>query len=619
VLPLQDSISSLTKFVRRWHWFFAGALLALMFGLSLGAMSGDSAIVDEVAHIPAAYSYLHYGDYRLNPEHPPLMKDLASVPLQFMNLMFPDYLPAWTTDVNGQWELGWNFLYHIGNDAAAILFWSRLPILLVAVAFGLWLYWYARRRWGTGVGLMTLAFYALSPNILGHDHFVTTDLGATVFTLAALLGFAWFMEKPSWRRVLALSGVLALAQLAKFNGVLLYPFLGLVALVVAAWRPEPKRLAQRVWLYLGRFVSASALSLLWIWIYYVPQTINMPAEVQDKLIQGSLVDQRFQWVVHALSSMNDISIFKPLAQYLLGVAMVFGRVSGGNVAYLNGTAKNGSFLAYFPELFMVKTQVALLILMAVVAGAVAVLAWRKRHSAPLLERLSASVQAHLAEWTMGGYALFYFLLAVVGNLDLGIRHVLPVYGPVFLLTAIGTVHLAGRIRHVKWQARFKLGVIVLMVWYGLSTLIAYPSYTAYFNELIGGPDNAGKYFSDSNVDWGQDLIRLKEYVDENPQIQHIAVDYFGGGVPAYYFCERAKDSAGNPIYTAAGYDCTHSKFEEWHSQYGRYTGEYIAVSETFLENDRYYAALNGTEGYAYLRAMEPIAEIGHSIYVYRLH
>jgi hypothetical protein len=193
-----------------------------------------------------------------------------------------------------------------------------------------------------------------------------------------------------------------------------------------------------------------------------------------------------------------------------------------------------------------------------------------------------------------------------------------VYGPVFLLTAIGTVHLAQRIKNGEWRARFKLGVILLMIWYGLSTLIAYPSYTAYFNELIGGPDNAGKYFSDSNVDWGQDLIRLKDYVDENPQIQHIAVDYFGGGVPAYYFCERAKDSSGQPILTSAGYDCTHSKFEEWHSQYGRYTGDYIAVSETFLENDRYYAALNGTEGYAYLRAMEPVAQIGHSIYVYRM-
>src|SRR4051812_6703621 len=111
------------EFVREWHGLIAAALLAAMFGLGLGSMVGNSAIVDEVAHIPSGYSYLHYGDYRLNPEHPPLIKDLAGLPLQFMHLKFPDNEPAWTTDVNGQWEAGWNFLYHEGNNADAILFW----------------------------------------------------------------------------------------------------------------------------------------------------------------------------------------------------------------------------------------------------------------------------------------------------------------------------------------------------------------------------------------------------------------------------------------------------------------------------------------------------------------
>src|SRR5689334_12990603 len=111
------------EFVNGWHAYLAAGLLVLMFGLGLTAMAGNSAIVDEVAHIPSGYSYLHYGDYRLNPEHPPLIKDLAGLPLQFMNLKFPDYEPSWTTDINGQWESGWNFIYHIGNDADQIIFW----------------------------------------------------------------------------------------------------------------------------------------------------------------------------------------------------------------------------------------------------------------------------------------------------------------------------------------------------------------------------------------------------------------------------------------------------------------------------------------------------------------
>src|SRR6266566_1451680 len=97
-------------FVQRNHVWVAGGLLALMLGLGLASMVGNSAIVDEIAHIPAGYSYVHFGDYRLNPEHPPLIKDLAGLPLQFMNLKFPTDRKEWTTDVNGQWQAGWDFI-----------------------------------------------------------------------------------------------------------------------------------------------------------------------------------------------------------------------------------------------------------------------------------------------------------------------------------------------------------------------------------------------------------------------------------------------------------------------------------------------------------------------------
>jgi hypothetical protein len=213
-------------FVVARHLYVAGAMLALMFGLGISSMAGNSAIVDEVAHIPAAYSYLHYGDYRLNPEHPPLIKDLAGLPLQFMHLKFPDNRPAWTDKVNGQWEAGWDFLYHLGNDADAMLLWARLPIVVLAVGFGASLYWFCRRRWGTAVALMTLFFYCLSPNLLAHSTVVTTDLGASVFIFLAIATFARFTDKPHWDNVLLLSLALAGAQLAKFSSALLYPLLG---------------------------------------------------------------------------------------------------------------------------------------------------------------------------------------------------------------------------------------------------------------------------------------------------------------------------------------------------------------------------------------------------------
>jgi hypothetical protein len=90
--------------------FIALGMLGLMFILMFFSSWNDATTFDEVAHIPAGYSYLTQGDYRLNPEHPPLIKDLAAIPLLFLKLNFPTNIKAWTEDVNGQWDIGRIFL-----------------------------------------------------------------------------------------------------------------------------------------------------------------------------------------------------------------------------------------------------------------------------------------------------------------------------------------------------------------------------------------------------------------------------------------------------------------------------------------------------------------------------
>src|SRR3990167_4433501 len=114
--------------------FILFAIVAAAFLLMLWASSSDSAIMDELAHIPAGYGYVHNLDYRLNPEHPPLIKALAGFPLLFLDLKFPTDSPAWKTDINGQWVMGANFLYESGNDADLIIRTARIaPILLTLI------------------------------------------------------------------------------------------------------------------------------------------------------------------------------------------------------------------------------------------------------------------------------------------------------------------------------------------------------------------------------------------------------------------------------------------------------------------------------------------------------
>lgn len=612
--------TQLVAFIKQWQLAIAGGLILLMAILGIGSMVGNSAIIDEIAHVPSAYTYDRYGDYRLNPEHPPLIKNLAGLPLQFLDVKFGSDLVSWTKDVNGQWEAGWYFLYHLGNNPDVILFWSRLPIMLLALGFGAALFFLVRARWGVGVALLTLFFYALSPNFLAHSAFVTTDLGASVFIFLALMAFAYYVERPSkqtfWILALALVG----AQLAKFSSVLLYPFMGVLS--VAAVFVMPKKWPTKwpeIWqgakTYVGGFLGASVVSLGGIWLYYIPNTWNMPANVQDALIQVSVTNDTYRGVAEFLMSINNIPLLKSIGQYILGLLMVFGRVAGGNVTYFNGEVTNQSFHWYFPELFALKTQVALEIMFVAVVVVVAVRTLRSKRK---FTSLATHMRTHVAEWALAGFGLFYFGISVAGNLNLGIRHVLPVYVPFFVLTAIGVIMLMRKALATK-RAPLAAGVFaVLLAWYAGSTVVNYPNFISYFNEIIGGSGNSGKYFSDSSVDWGQDLKRLKTYVDKHPEINHLALDYFGGGLPQYYFCQRKYDDNGRLVATSAGYDCSKSVYEEWHAQYGRYTGEYIAVSETFLQNDRFYAELNDRPGYEYLREQEPMVKIGNSIYLYKL-
>ncbi|MBI3983736.1 glycosyltransferase family 39 protein [Candidatus Microgenomates bacterium] len=601
-------IKRLLQLVENYHGWLAGAILLLMTGLGLASMAGDSGIVDEVAHIPAGYSYVKYGDYRLNPEHPPLLKDLAGVPLLFMDVEFPTDIPAWTTDVNGQWESGWHFIYHRGNDADAILFWSRLPLLLLSVGFGWIFYRFTLKRFGHYAALLAVFLYALSPNVIAHARLVTTDMGATIFIFLAFMAFLRYLEKPGWKTLMVAALALAGAQLAKFSAVLLLPFFGLMALVFVLIKAG--RWRHRLWRYGFGYLAVLGLAGGLIWLFYIPHVWNLPLVVQDRLIEGSLHGGWVETVSQWLIGLNDLPGLKALAQYILGVLMVFNRVGGGNTTYFLGEVTNQSFVWYFPLTFLIKTPIASLILMAL-SGFYALGQYLRHTPFKVWTKFKSYARQHYLELFSLLFIAFYTYTSVTGNLNLGIRHLLPLLPFIFMLVGKKISELATQRR---WLAPVVGG---LLVFYLYSALASFPSYIAYFNELIGGPANADKYTSDSSVDWGQDLKRLAQYVAARPEIKEVAVDYFGGGEPKYYFCDRRTDPAGRLI-SEANYDCRNSVYRQWHAENGLPTSGYIAVSETFLMNDIYWSTLRGDNGYAELRSRQPVAKIGYSIYLYKL-
>ena len=606
-------------FIYSFHPYIAAAILVLMICLSFFTMRGDSAIVDEIAHIPAGYSYLKYGDYRLNPEHPPLLKDLAAAPLLILNPKFPDQIAAWTRDANGQWEAGWNFLYHIGNDADAILFYSRLPILTLGLLLGVCLYLFCLKRYGPPTALLALALYALSPNIIAHNHFVTTDLGIAAFTFFAVWSFLEWLKSPRSPKHIALATVFfALAQVAKFSAVMLVPFfivlVGLKIVVALRGKDLRKLLAH----YGLGLLTIFGVGGVLVWLFYVPHTINMSAAMQDKLITSSLPTGYYNLYGKYLAQLNDIAILKPLVQYLLGVFMVVNRVQSGNITYLLGHVTNQSFPLYFPVSFILKTPLPMLVLIitTVVAG---IVGYVRKTPLRVWSNFKTYAKSHFAELTFMLFILYYSYISITGNLNLGVRHLFPMMPFVFILVAKKSVDLYHSVSKQNYKTAIGIGLSVLVAWYGLGTVLQFPAYVPYINEAFGGSSQGSRYLSDSNVDWGQDGKRLVEYVNSNPEIDKIAVDYFGGADMRYYFCKRRYDDQGVLIANSTSYDCGGSKYIEWHVNYGRPKTKYIAVSETYLVSDLFYQKYKPRPyDYQWLRDKQPVKRIGDSIYIYQV-
>jgi len=162
-------------------------LLIFVFVLAFFSVKDDSLTMDEVVHLPAGYSYLTQKDMRLNPEHPPLIKDLGALPLLFINasansaqekIKFPSEISAWKNDINGQWDFGRYFLYNIGNPTDKMILWGRMPMILILILLGFFIFKWTKELFGNRAGLLALFLFSFSPTLLAHGRLVTTDVGA---------------------------------------------------------------------------------------------------------------------------------------------------------------------------------------------------------------------------------------------------------------------------------------------------------------------------------------------------------------------------------------------------------------------------------------------------------
>jgi len=253
----------------------AGLILAFVFVISFFAVKGDSLTMDELPHLSAGYSYLTQKDMRLNPEHPPLLKDLAALPLLFIrDIKFPAEVKSWQEEINGQWDFGREFLFRSGNPADQMIFWGRIPMILILILLGFFLFKWAKELFGNKAALLSLIFFALSPTFLAHGSLITTDVGAAAGILIASYYFLKALQSPNKKNIIIAGLAFGLAQLLKFSVILLVPLFGFLALVW--WLQKKGALKQTI----KTLILVFLIGFLLIWPVYQYHTLNYPPEKQ---------------------------------------------------------------------------------------------------------------------------------------------------------------------------------------------------------------------------------------------------------------------------------------------------------------------------------------------------
>ena len=626
---------------RQLVWPAATFLLAVMLLLMLASTQGDSLTFDEPAHIAAGYAYVRYRDARLNHEHPPLVKVLAALPLLAAAPRFPLASSAWQEANNGQWETAHIFLYESGNDPHRITALARLGPMAIALVLGLVLFLWTRRWAGDGAALLALFLLVFSPTILAHGRLVTTDVAAAFGVLLASLAFTRFLTAPGVKTGFMAGMGLGLALLCKFSTVLLIPLmLGCTLLWMCL---EPRRVRRYLLGIIFIGVNAALLVLLcylWTTGNYPPdrqfrdtymalfwvndgpmgRTHEEPREVDFPLLQrdprrdvlACMGLRPARGISRLKRCPSDVVIFmadKPLLRawghYLYGLIWTMQRASLGTSAafpfYFLGEVSTTGQTSFFPIVYAVKEPLASSVLLA---ATLSLALLRLRSSALSLKATGTWLRGHPTETFMLGWLALYWYVSITANLNIGVRHLLPVFPFTFMLVAREvsrwlTQHGGSVFPHQATVCIKGIGVASLLLWQCLSVVSVFPSFLAYFNEASGGPGEGGRYVVDSNLDWGQDLRRLGAFVGAGG-IEKIAVDYFGQSSPAYELGE---------------------KYVPWRSALGPYDG-WLAVSATVLmvAQARWAPDLGHRveDSYQWLVNKEPVAKIGYSIFVFDL-
>jgi 4-amino-4-deoxy-L-arabinose transferase-like glycosyltransferase len=483
---------------RRWAIVLAVvALLGEMAFAMVTAAVSQTPTIDEPVYMGASVVYLQQHSLRDNPEHPPLGKLIIGMGSAFGH---PRLDPSFD-GTDG--AIGQRLLYESGNDAQRLLLLSRLPMIVLTLLFGLVVFAFARDLTGSVGGVVALALYAFSPDLIAHGSLATLDVPTAGFLLTSAW-LLWRARRRPWLYLPFAGAALGAALATRMSALPAVPVVLLLA-ILSVWSAGDARGLRRLGAGLIAAAGVAVVAIAVVWATYLA------------------VDPRLRWTppatmpaLHGLGGL--VADLLPFPQpYRDGVRIQFGFEASTWHGFLFGRHYAGSLWYYLPAALLVKTPLGMLALW--VAGAVAVMS-RLRPAAPYV------------------LVLPLVLLAAMLNeaRDFGVRYV--IFMPMFFAVA------AAGVTAVRW--RWSRAVTAALVAYvAVSSLLAYPYYLPYSNEAFGGSAKTYLRLHDSNVDWGQDLGRLADRLRQRYPGERVWLVYKGSGVPSYYGI-NASDPRGVP-------------------------------------------------------------------------
>ncbi len=590
--------------------FFVAVLLTVHAGLLAWSAYCHSPTIDEVGHLVSGLSHWELGRFNLYCVNPPLVRLVAALPV----------LPAkphtdWSKanqdpHARAEFDIGREFIAANGPSSFWYFRWARWACIPFSLLGGYICFRWARELYGLWAGYLALVLWCFCPNILAFASLITPDAGAAALGLTAAYFFWLWLKNPGWSGAFFAGLFLGLAELTKMTWVVLFPLWPLLWLVYR-WPFSGLSLKARV-RETGQLVLVLSLGLYLLNLGYgFDHTFARLGNFQfvSRTLQGQpMPNRQGQSASNRFAETWLGSLPVPVPKYyLLGIDQQKRDFEMKWPSYLRGEWRKRGWWYYYLYGLLIKVPLGtwLLVFLALIFS-------MKKNRLPPGEAASLAAPTWRDELVLLAPAVV--VLTLVSS-QTGFNHHLRYVLPIFPFVYVWLGKVAAAAVWLGWK--FRSLCLGALTWAVAASLFVYPHNMSYFNELAGGPSGGHNHLVDSNIDWGQDLLYLKEWLDEHPEARPLGLAYFGGFDPRVLGIEFTLPAKGPPI----AWDFGHPQAQKSGLKPGWY-----AVSVSLLRGLTFSIA-NGQGGweytgehdaYTYFLHLRPVARAGYSIFIFHV-